>query len=195
MSKSLKVMIAEDEYVILMGLKSNLEKLGHRVIAEALEGREAIDLAIKKMPDLIIMDINLPSLDGIRAIKKINEVLTIPSIIVTGYNKKELIERATEAGVFGYLIKPVSIEDLGPAINIALARFEEFKSLKMELDNTKEALKARKYVERAKGILMDKFELKEPEAMKRLQKKSNDSNKKLLTVAKEIIKADNILNF
>lgn len=188
-------MIAEDEYVILMGLKSNLEKLGHRVIAEALDGREAVDLAIEKMPDLIIMDINIPSLDGIKAIKQINEVLTIPSIIVTGYNKKELIDRATEAGVFGYLIKPVDLEDLEPAIDIALDRFEEFKSLKMELNDTREALKARKFIERAKGILMDKFELKEPEAMKRLQKKSSDSNKKLVVVAKEIIKADDALSF
>ena len=190
MNKSLKVLIAEDEYVILMGLKSNIKNLGHRVVAEALDGSEAVELAIQEMPDLIIMDIDMPKMDGIEAIKKINEVLVIPSIIVTGYKKKELINRATEAGVFGYLIKPVDIEDIEPAIDIALSRFEEFKNIKMELNDTKNALQARKHIERAKGILMDENNLSESDAMKLLQKKSNDANKKMIVIAKEIIKQE-----
>ncbi len=187
MNRSLKILLAEDEYVILMGIKSELEKLGHKVVAEALNGKEAVKLAKKKLPDLIIMDINMPALDGIEAVNRINEAFTIPSIIITGYNKKELVERAAEAGVFGYLTKPVDIEDLEPAIDIALARFKEFKQLRVELNDSIAALEARKYIEKAKGILMDEHDLTEPEAMELLQKKSNEANKKMLLVAKEII--------
>lgn len=195
MDKSLEVLIAEDESVILMGLKSNLKKLGHRVVGEALDGKQAVELALEKKPDLILMDINMPFMDGIEAASRINEQCLIPCIIITGYNDQKLIARATEAGVFGYLIKPVGINDIRPAIDIARARFAEFKKLQDELDDTKEVLKARKLIERAKGILMDRMDLKEAEAMRLLQKRSNDQNKKIVIIARDIIEADKQFEF
>lgn len=194
MKKPLRIMLAEDEFVVLMGLKSNVEQLGHHVVGEAANGERAVQLALEKEPDLIIMDINMPNLDGIEAIKKINETLFIPSIIVSGNYNEDLIKRATEEGVLYYLVKPIDIKDLQIAINISISKFEEFKNLQDELKDTKKALEARKYIERAKGILMDQNNLNEPEAMKRLQKMSRDYNKKLIIVAKEIIQADSLLN-
>jgi two-component system, response regulator PdtaR len=190
MNKSLRILLAEDEYLVLMGIKSYVEKLGHEVVGIATDGVKAVELAIEKKPDLVIMDINMPNLDGIDAIKKINETLFIPSIIVSGYHDEKLINRATEEGVLYYLLKPVDIGDLKIAINISLSRFEEFKKLQDELNNTKNALEARKHIEKAKGILMERMNLKEAEAMKRLQQLSRDKNKKLVVIAKELIEAD-----
>jgi len=169
MSEELNILIAEDEYLSLMGIHSNLEVLGYNIVGETGDGKEAVKLALEKKPDLILMDINMPSLDGIEAIKKINSELFIPAIIVSGYHDKTLINRAREAGVFGYLVKPIDIHDLKTAIKIALSKYEEFKSLENELNDTKTDLENRKYIERAKGILMDTKNLKEAEAMKRLQ--------------------------
>lgn len=190
MTKSLRILLAEDEYLVLMGIKSYVEKLGHQVIGIATDGLKAVELAMEKKPDLIIMDINMPNLDGIDAIKQINKNLFIPSIIVSGYHDEKLITRATEEGVLYYLLKPIDIEDLKIAINISLSKFEEFKKLQNELESTKNALEARKHIEKAKGILMERRNLKEAEAMKQLQKMSRDKNKKLVVIAKELIEVD-----
>ena len=194
MSNKLKILLAEDEHLCMMGLKHNILNLGHQIAGEATDGMEAVKLAKEEKPDLMIMDINLPKINGIEAIKKINENSFIPSIIVTGYHDEELIKKATRAGVFSYLVKPIDCKDIKAAIEVALARFEEFKDLRTELEDTKEALEARKYIERAKGILMDQKGLKEHEAMKKLQTISRNNNKKLFVIAKEIIKADELLN-
>lgn len=193
MSGSLRVLIAEDEYLCLMGIRSSLRSLGHQVIAEAANGRHAVDQALEKKPDLIIMDINMDDMDGIEAIRRVNEQMLIPSIIVTGYCEDDLVKRATDAGVFAYLVKPVDADDLKSAIEVAMARFEELKQLKEELLGLEQALEARKYIERAKGILMDRQNLKEAEAMRRLQEMSMKSNKRMVEVAKEIIDADRLL--
>ncbi|WP_223592606.1 ANTAR domain-containing response regulator [Neobacillus bataviensis] len=190
MKKSLRILLAEDEFLVLMGIKSYVEKLGHEVVGTATDGLRAVELALETKPDLVIMDINMPNLDGIDAIKKINETLFIPSIIVSGYHDEKLINRATEEGVLYYLLKPIDIGDLKIAINISLSRFEEFKKLQDELDSTKNALEARKHIEKAKGILMERMNLKEADAMKRLQQMSRDKNKKLVVIAKELIEAD-----
>jgi response regulator NasT len=190
MTKSLRILLAEDEYLVLMGIKSYVEKLGHQVVGTSADGMEAVELALEKRPDLIIVDINMPHLDGIDVIKKINKQVFIPSIIVSGYHDEKLINRATKEGVLYYLLKPIDIGDLKIAISISLSRFEEFKKLQEELKSTKNALEARKYIEKAKGILMERANLKEQEAMKRLQKMSRDKNKKLVVIAKEIIEAD-----
>jgi len=176
-----------------MGIRSSLRSRGHRVIAEASNGRHAVDQALEKKPDLIIMDINMDDMDGIEAIRRVNEQMLIPSIIVTGYCEDDLVKRATNAGVFAYLVKPVDADDLKSAIEVAMARFEEFKQLKEELHGLEQALEARKYIERAKGILMDRQNLREAEAMRRLQEMSMKSNKRMVEVAKEIIDADNLL--
>ncbi|RAK07853.1 response regulator receiver and ANTAR domain protein [Halanaerobium saccharolyticum] len=190
MKKSLNIILAEDESIILMGIKSNIESLGHQVIAQAYDGVEAVKLALEKEVDLIIIDINMPKMDGIAAIEKINKEKFVPAIIVTGYNDEKLINRASRAGAFAYLIKPVDVNDIKPAINIAWARFEEFQKVLSELDSSQKALEARKIIEKAKGIVMDRKSIKESKAMKFLQKKSNDTNKKMIVIAKEIIEAD-----
>jgi len=188
--KDLKVLVAEDEYLILMGLKSNLENLGCKVVGEATNGKELIKLALEKKPDMIIADINLPVMDGLEALRRINEKVFIPTLIVSGYDDEELIDKAKNLGVLGYLIKPIDESDLKAAIEIALSRFEEIKNLKNELEVTKETLESRKIIEKAKGIIMERLQLNEEESMKFLQKKSRNSNKKLIDVAKEIIEAD-----
>lgn len=194
MEKPLRILIAEDEYLCLMGLSANLKQLGHEVIGEAIDGIELVEIARKNKPDLIITDINMPLLDGIEAIKKLNEQMIIPSIIVSGYHDRELIEKASKQGVFNYLIKPIDIQDLKVAIEITMSKYEEFEKIKSELNDTQNALKRRKYIEKAKGILMDRFSLREDDAMKRLQKMSRDKNKKMVDIAKEIIKASEILS-
>jgi response regulator NasT len=191
--KKLKILVAEDEYLVLMGLKSNLKELGHQIIAEAMNGKEAIELAKEKSPDLIIADINMPELDGLEAVKQINQKQVIPSIIVTGYSDDELIEKASRVGVFAYLVKPVGIEELKASIIIAMNKYEEFKEVNKELQDQKKALEDRKYIERAKGILMDTLGLNEPDAMKKLQDKSQEENIKLIDVAKNIIKMNDYL--
>lgn len=191
--KKLKILIAEDEYLVLMGLKSNLKELGHEIIAEAMNGKEAIELAKEKSPDLIIADINMPEIDGIEAVKQINKNQVIPSIIVTGYSDDELIEKASKVGVFAYLVKPVGLEELKASIIIAMNKYEEFKEVNMELKDQKKALENRKLIERAKGILMDTLSLTEAEAMKKLQQKSQKENLKLVEVAKNIIKMNEYL--
>lgn len=191
--EKLKILIAEDEYLVLMGIKSNLKELGHEIIAEAMNGKEAIKLAEEKKPDLIIADINMPEIDGIEAVKEINKNQVIPSIIVTGYSDNELINKASKVGVFAYLVKPVGIEELKAAIIIAMNKFEEFEKVNEELQNQKKALENRKYIERAKGILMDTLGLNEAEAMKRLQNKSQEENTKLIDLAKNIIKMNDYL--
>ncbi|PNR89483.1 Fis family transcriptional regulator [Petrotoga sp. 9T1HF07.CasAA.8.2] len=188
--KDLKVLVAEDEYLILMGLKSNLENLGCKVVGEATNGKELVKLALEKKPDMIIADINLPVMDGLEALKRISEKVFIPTLIVSGYDDEELIDKAKNLGVLGYLIKPIDESDLKAEIEIALSRFEDIKNLKNELEVTKETLESRKLIEKAKGIIMERLRLNEEEAMKFLQKKSRNSNQKLVDVAKEIIEAD-----
>ncbi|MBL5981083.1 Fis family transcriptional regulator [Petrotoga sp. 8T1HF07.NaAc.6.1] len=188
--KDLKVLVAEDEYLILMGLKSNLENLGYKVVGEATNGEELIKLALEKKPDMIIADINLPVMDGLEALRRISEKVFIPTLIVSGYDDEELIDKAKNLGVLGYLIKPIDESDLKAEIEIALSRFEDIKNLKNELEVTKETLESRKLIEKAKGIVMERLRLNEEESMKFLQKKSRNSNKKLVDVAQEIIEAD-----
>src|SRR5699024_1246619 len=192
LNRPLKIIIAEDDFLVLMGLRSNIEKLGHHVVAEASNGQKAIELVMELQPDLIIMDINMPIIDRIEAIKIINKKLFIPSIIVSAYHDDTLIKRATEEGVLYYLLKPVDITELSIAIKISLSRFEEIKLLQNDLKDTKKALEARKYIEKAKGILMDRKKLKEKEAMKHLQEISRNNNKKLVEVSKELINADTL---
>ncbi len=193
MSSCLKVLIAEDEYLNLMGLKSIVERLGHKVIGEADDGKKAIELASKLEPDLILMDINMPSIDGIEAIREINKDTIRPVIIISGYHNQELLDRANEVGVFAYLVKPVDERALQSAIEICLARFEDYSTLKKDYKNVKKTLEERKFIEKAKGILMDRHGLSEHDAMKALQNKSRDKNEKMVNVARKIIAADEIL--
>ena len=193
-SKGLRILVVEDESIIMMGFKAFLKQLGHIIVAEAYDGETAVELAETFRPDLIIMDVKMPKLDGIQALEKINNKPDgiIPCIFVTAHSDEQLIVRATEAGAFNYLIKPISIDSIKAAIEIAMVRFGEYRILQEELKNTKESLTNRKYIERAKGILMDQFGVKEQQAMEMLQKRSRNTNKKLIEVAKEIIKSSGV---
>lgn len=191
--QQLRVVIADDESIRLMSLRKQLEALGHQVVGEASNGREVVEIARQVKPDLAILDIKMPEMDGIEAAKAITAEWLIPIIILTAYGEEELVERASEAGVLAYLMKPVSEEDLLPAITLALARFREFQALRREVDSLKEALETRKLVERAKGILMRSLNLGEEEAFRLMQRRSQDNNVKLGDLARAIILASGFL--
>lgn len=188
--KKLRIFIAEDEAVILASFKMILKRNGYDVVGEATSGLQAYEKICDIKPDLILMDINLPELDGINVLMRISKIMVIPCIFITGQYSKELVERVNNAGAFGYLIKPVDERQIKASIEIAMERYREFKLLNTETNNLKAALEARKYIERAKGILMQKCSMSEADAMKHLQKKSRNANMKLLEAAKEIIRAD-----
>lgn len=189
----LRILVAEDEALVMMGFRTFINQLGHIIVAEAYDGESATELAATMMPDLIIMDVKMPKLDGIQALEHINaQGDIIPCIFVTAHSDENLVQRATQAGAFNYLIKPVSIDSLRAAIEVAMVRFGEFQLLQQELNDAKRNLQDRKYIERAKGILMDQKKLSEPKAMQSLQKMSTDSNQKLVDVAKQIIKSNGL---
>jgi AmiR/NasT family two-component response regulator len=190
---ALRVLVADDESLRVMSLKAQLESIGHKVIAEAANGKEAVNLARELKPDLAILDIKMPEMDGIEAAQTITQERPIPIILLTAFSEKELAERAAEANVAAYLMKPVSESDLLPAIALAVSRFKEFQALHREVDDLRDALETRKLVERAKGILMRRLNLTEEEAFRRMQRRSQNENKKLGEIAEAIITADGML--
>jgi AmiR/NasT family two-component response regulator len=190
---SLRILIADDESIRLLSLRKQLAGLGHQVVAEASTGDEAVALARSAQPDLAILDIKMPVMDGIEAAEKITQARPIPIILLTAYGEAQLIERAAQANISAYLMKPVAEEDLVPTITLALARFRQFQALRQEVADLREALEARKTIERAKGILMRRLNLSEEEAFRRLQKQSQDANRKLAQVAEAIVVADQFL--
>jgi two-component system, response regulator PdtaR len=193
MIEQVRVVIADDESIRLMSLKGELEALGLQVVGEAADGKQALDLVLKLKPDLAVLDIRMPGMDGLEAAKRIAEEYPIPVILLTAYSERSLAERAVEAGVSAYLMKPVSEEDLLPAVMLAKSRFAEFQHLRRDISDLKEALEARKMIERAKGILMERRNLSEAEAFKRMQAQSQNENKKLSEIARAIITADRML--
>jgi response regulator NasT len=191
--RALRILIADDESIRLMSLRAQLAALGHTVIGEASNGREALEMALDKKPDLAILDIKMPVMDGIAAAEKMTEASPLPIILLSAYSEAELVERAAHANIAAYLMKPVSEEDLRPAIALALIRFEQFEALRREVAGLREALEARKLIERAKGIMMRRLDLSEEEAFRRLQRQSQNSNRRLSEVAEAIITADQLL--
>lgn len=189
MKRKIKVLIAEDEPIVRMDLRELLEGQGYQVIGEASDGQSAIDIARREKPDVIIMDIRMPGMDGIEAAKILTEEEIAPLIFLTAYSDKELVEKAKEVGVIAYLVKPYKETDLFPAIEMAIARFKEFLQLKQEVKDLEEALETRKLVDRAKGLLMDIEGLKEHEAFRLIQKASMDKRKPMKEIAQAIILA------
>ena len=163
-SNSLRIVIADNESIIRMDLRELLMEAGHEVVAEAGDGRQAIDLARRHRPDLVIMDIKMPEMDGLTAAKVISDEKIAPVLLLTAYSQKEIVDKAKESGVLAYLVKPVKEENLFPAMEIAMSRFQEFMSLEQELEDLKTSLEARKLLDRAKGVLMDAHGLTESEA-------------------------------
>jgi response regulator NasT len=182
-----RILIAEDETIIRLDLCALLEKSGLEVCAEARDGVEAVELARSEQPDLAIMDVKMPRLDGIEAARRILDERPIPIVMLTAYGQDELVSRAVEVGVFGYLVKPFRESDLLPAIATARARHEELVTLREEAESLSEALAARKVIERAKGLLMAKENLNESEAFDRLRRASQVSGKPLRVIAEAVV--------
>jgi len=183
-----RIVIAEDEPLARLDLGQMLENLGHEVVGQAGDGKTAVDLARELTPDLVLMDIKMPGeIDGLGAASLLAEEKVAPVLLLTAFNDPEFVERAREAGVMAYLVKPYTENQLSPAIEVALARYGEFSQLQEELGSTKEALMTRKIVERAKGVLMDTAGLKESEAFHRIQRLSMNSRKSMREVAEAIL--------
>jgi response regulator NasT len=187
-----RVLIADDEPIIRLDLKQMLESLGYEVVAEAGDGQEAINLAREVKPDVCILDVKMPVMDGIEAVDVITDENIAPTILLTAYSDKELIDRARAAGVFAYLVKPFKPSDLAPSIEVARARFEQNVLLTKEVTNLNDRLEARKSLDRAKGILMDSHQLSEQEAYRRIQVQSMNLRKTMKEVADAIILAKSI---
>jgi AmiR/NasT family two-component response regulator len=191
MAERTRVIIADDESIIRMDLREMLTNLGYLVIGEVGDGRSAVNLSRELKPEIVVMDIKFEGeeFDGIDAARILTEERIAPVLLLTAYSQKDLVTRAREAGVVGYLVKPFREADLVPAIEVALARFEEFQAVERQVGDLEEALETRKFVDRAKGILMDSQSLSEAEAFRRIQKMSMNTRKPMKDVAEAIILA------
>ncbi|MER3474572.1 MAG: response regulator [Armatimonadota bacterium] len=188
----LRVLIADDEPIIRLDLKNMLESLGYEVVAEASDGVSAVEAARTLKPDVAILDIKMPGMDGIDAANILNSEKIAPVVLLTAFSDMDLINRAKEAGVFAYLVKPFRENDLRPAIEIAISRYKEFLALEEEVNELEDKLETRKLVERAKGILMDQYGLKEQEAFRRIQVQSMNTRKSMREIAEAIIIAHSV---
>jgi response regulator NasT len=189
---TVKILIADDEPIIRLDLRQVLETLGYEVIGEAGDGKQAVEHARELKPDICILDVKMPIMDGIEAVDIITDENIAPTILLTAYSDKELIDRAKAAGVFAYLVKPFKPSDLAPTIEVARARFEQNVILGKEVSSLNERLEARKSIDRAKGILMDSHQLNEAEAYRRIQIQSMNLRKTMKEVADAIILAKSI---
>ena len=182
-----RIILAEDDAVIRLDLKEELERQGYLVVGQVGDGQSAVNLARELRPDLVVMDIRMPEMDGIAAAELLTREKLAPVLLLTAYSEDDLIERARNAGVVHYVTKPWRQSDLKPAIEIALSRFKEFREIESKVKDLEQSLETRKYVERAKGVLMDKFKLTEQEAFRRIQKLSMNNRKSMREVAEAIL--------
>lgn len=184
----MRVLIVEDEPLVAEGIAACIELIGYETAGIAYTGEDAIGLARELLPDVMIMDIRLPDISGIDAVTEIGKHWRIPCVFLTAYTDIKLVEEVGKMeGVYGYLVKPATDSEIKAALDIAMIRHGERQKAEMELKRAQTMLEDRKLIERAKGVLMDNFNLKESAAMEMLQKKSKDKNKKLVEIAKEII--------
>jgi AmiR/NasT family two-component response regulator len=186
----MRVVIAEDESIIRMDLKESLEEEGHEVVGEAATGEEAVALVEQKEPELAILDIKMPGMDGLTAAERIGRLGTTATVVLTAFSQRDLVERARDAGVMTYLVKPFQKEELIAAIELALARFQEAKALEREVEGLQERLEVRKLLDRAKGRLMDEFGLSEAESYRFIQRTAMSSRATMKSVAERIISGD-----
>ena len=190
--KAVRILVAEDEALIRMDLVEMLQEAGYEVIAQATNGEEAIALALEHQPDLAILDVKMPVLDGISAAEKI--IATAPVLMLTAFSQRELIDRARDAGVMAYVVKPFTIGDLVPAIEIAISRHTQMQSLALEVADLHERLETRKILDRAKGILMKALNLSEPEAFSWIQRAAMDRRLSMKEVAQAVISPEAALD-
>lgn len=189
MKEILRVLIADDEALIRLDLKEMLLEAGHNVVGEASDGEEAVLMTRELLPDLVMMDVKMPHIDGLLAAKIISEEHLAAVVLLTAYSQKDIILKAKEAGVLGYLVKPVREEQLFPAIEIALSRFEEIEKLGTAIEELKNDLETRKILERAKGILMTEHGLSEEAAFRKLQQYSMDKRISVKELAESVVAA------
>jgi AmiR/NasT family two-component response regulator len=182
-----RVVVAEDETLIRLDIVEMLQDAGYEVVAEADNGQRAVELAREHRPDLVLMDVKMPVLDGITAAEQIASDRIAPVVLLTAFSQRELVERAREAGAMAYVVKPFTVDDLVPAIEIAISRAEEIAALEREVSDMKEQFATRKLVERAKSLLTTKMGLTEPEAFRWIQKTSMDRRLSMREVAEAII--------
>lgn len=193
MAHSVRFLIADDEALHNLALTSQLEALGHEVVATASNGQEAVELAREKKPDMAILDIRMPVMTGPEAAHEIHKERPIPIIILSAYSDRRTVDEATRSPVFHYLVKPVDPDDLAPAIAVARARFGEWTQAREERDTLELKLEERKILDRAKGILMESRNLSEREAYRFLQKSSQDRNTPMVDLARKILLAAPLL--
>ena len=184
-----RVVIGDDESIIRMDLCEMLEDAGHTVVGEAADGVEALDLVRKEKPDIVLLDIKMPRLDGIHAARMIGHEGLAPVLLLTAYSQQDIVDKAKDSGVLGYLVKPVSPVNLFPAIEIAMSRWREMQGLEQELAGLRDSLAMRKTLDRAKGILMAAHHLSEPEAYRRIQQYSMVKRKTIKEVAEAIVRS------
>jgi response regulator NasT len=182
-----RVVIAEDEALIRLDLKEMLEEEGYTVVGEAGDGETAVRLAQELKPDLVILDVKMPVLDGLSAAEQIHEAHIAPTLMLTAFSQRELVERARDAGAMAYIVKPFNKGDLVPAIEMAVSRYGEMRALELEVADLNERLDTRKLVDRAKSVLQTKFGLTEPAAFRWIQKTSMDRRMTMAAVAEAVI--------
>jgi response regulator NasT len=182
-----RVLVAEDEALIRLDLAEMLREEGYEVVGEAGDGQEAVELAESLKPDLVIMDVKMPRRDGIDAASEIASKRIAPIVILTAFSQRELVERARDASAMAYLVKPFSITDLSPAIELAVSRFSEIGALENEVASLSDRLETRKLVERAKGLLQSKHQMTEPEAFKWIQRAAMDRRTTMKRVAEVVL--------
>jgi response regulator NasT len=187
-----RIIIAEDDSVIRMDLREELQRQGYLVVGDVGDGQSAVNLTRELRPELVLMDIRMPELDGIEAARVLTSERLAPVVLLTGFSDDELIERAREAGVVAYVTKPLKQSDLKPVIEIALARFREFRSMETQAKSLEDQLATRKVVEKAKGVLMTKRGLSEQEAFRSIQKLSMNNRKSMREVAEAILLSDEL---
>ena len=188
----LRIVIADDEPIIRLDLKKMLQDCGYDVVGEAGDGAKAVETVRTLRPDVVILDIKMPEMDGIDAAKIITDEKIAPVLLVTAYSQLDLVNRAKDAGVYSYLVKPFKQVDLMPQIEVAVARWEAFLKIEEQANDLEDKLETRKSVDRAKGILMDQYGLKEQEAFRRIQVQSMNTRKSMREIAEAIIIAHNV---
>lgn len=186
----MRILIADDEAMIRLGLRTMLEEMGHQVVGSAVDGTAAVRLADALQPDLVILDIKMPGLDGLAAAQRIAAEQAVPIIMLTAYSERELVEQAASLAVQGYLVKPIREADLAPAIEIAVSRFQEWSALREQASSLQEAVLARELVDRAKRVLMEREGLTEEEAFLRIQRRSRYRRRSMGDVAREVLRVD-----
>jgi response regulator NasT len=187
MTEKVRILVAEDESLIRLDIVETLKEAGYDVVADAGDGEEALSLASENEPDLAVLDVKMPKLDGISVAQKLQD-MSIPVVMLTSFSDTDLVQRATEAGAMAYVVKPFSANDLLPAIQIALSRGQELIDLEAEIADLSERLETRKLLDRAKGLLQIQMKLTEPEAYRWMQKASMDRRLTIAQVAETVIK-------